>query len=129
MLDGVQAAAVSFEAGFELQPDQQCAYNLVVCAHACGDVRTMHKAFMRLAQVQREQVTPSAGHCLQQHRMLTSPWGKQVQKPDLLVGDEAGERPHPALSPAERWMTPPVASCARSTLREEGRRSALFAMW
>ena len=48
-----QEAASAFEAGFELQPDHQCAYNLAVCPHASGDPEAMRAAFWRLAQVQR----------------------------------------------------------------------------
>ena len=42
---------MAFEAGFELQPDHQCAYNLAVCAHASGDPGAMREAFWRLVQV------------------------------------------------------------------------------
>ena len=46
-----QEAALAFEGGLELEEDHQCAYNLVLCAHALADTRAMRAAFERLAQV------------------------------------------------------------------------------
>ena len=112
MPDCLQEAAVSFEAGFELQADQQCAYNLVVCAHACGDAPAMQEGFWRLAQVQKmsKPRPPSTTMHAALHAEKCFPWATQVQTPDILLGNEAGDGPSPALSPAERLVDTPTVT-------------------
>jgi len=50
-LPSIQEAAAALEWIMESSPDHRSGFNLVVCAHALGDVAAMRRAFQSLLRV------------------------------------------------------------------------------
>lgn len=54
-LPSIQEAAAALEWIMESSPDHRSGFNLVVCAHALGDVAAMRRAFQSLLRVSAHQ--------------------------------------------------------------------------